>query len=70
MVTQWPQTQKAKREMVGVSKRRRNNAINVKKVDVCAWLSDHVTSLTHWANRLLVTMQQLYAYILEHKFKT
>lgn len=55
---------------VGVSKRQRNNAINFKEVSVCAWLSDHVTSLTRRTNELPVTMQQLSGYILELKLKT
>lgn len=32
--TQWPQTQKAKREIVGVSKRQ-SNAINLKEAGMC-----------------------------------
>lgn len=36
--------------MVGVSKRQKDNAINLKEVGVCAWLSDRVTCVTHPAN--------------------
>lgn len=43
--------------MVGVSKRQKDNAINLKEVGVCAWLSDRVTCVTHPANEGPLVMQ-------------
>lgn len=70
--TWWPSGHRPKtpKTDVGVSKRQRNNAINFKEVSVCAWLSDHVTSLTRGTNELPVTIQQLSGYIPELKLKT